>query len=132
MYIRRKVFSVISDPETGEEKFFSTTEVSLEQREYGNAANKALKKAWEKGLAKQNLAEKGISGRNIHDRMKSLKDVRKARKPENVFYNDSAFKEGMKNDSLNTKINAKKVLSEKAGWKNRANEGLNQMIKNSI
>lgn len=65
MYIRRKVFSLLQD-ETGEERYFSTREILmedeeerlfsiiddeeyLEQREFGKvkAANKAAKRAWE-------------------------------------------------------------------------------------
>lgn len=33
MYIRRKVFSLLQDSETGEEKYFSTTNINLEDAE---------------------------------------------------------------------------------------------------
>lgn len=33
MYIRRKVFSLLQDGETGEEKYFSTTDVTLDNLE---------------------------------------------------------------------------------------------------
>lgn len=67
MYIRRKVFSLLQD-EMGEERYFSTREIlleneeerlfslveddeDLEQREFGNKENKAKRKAWERKQA---------------------------------------------------------------------------------
>lgn len=66
MYIRRKVFSLLQD-EIGEERYFSTTDIlmedeeerlfsilddeELEQKEFGNKENKAKRKAWERKQA---------------------------------------------------------------------------------
>lgn len=54
MYVRRKVFSLLEDSETGEEKYFSTTDVTLEeleQREFGNKENKIKRRIWERKQA---------------------------------------------------------------------------------
>lgn len=54
MYVRRKVFSLLEDSETGEEKYFSTTDVTLEeleQREFGKKENKIKRRIWERKQA---------------------------------------------------------------------------------
>lgn len=43
MYIRRKVFSLLQD-ETGEERYFSTTDFEINQREFAKKENKPKKK----------------------------------------------------------------------------------------
>lgn len=67
MYIRRKVFSILED-ENGEERYFSTTDITmeneeeklfsvieLEQREFGNKENKAKTRKWRMQQGKEIL-----------------------------------------------------------------------------
>lgn len=62
MYIRRKVFSLLNV--NGEEKYFSTTDITLEQREFGRGKSSKNRKA-RKGYGSktpQNLSVNGVPG----------------------------------------------------------------------
>ncbi len=66
MYIRRKVFSVVMDEATGEQKLFSTNEIISEeaylQKVYAEAEEEEQEKASKKAKAKKIAKEAAIVG----------------------------------------------------------------------
>lgn len=83
MYIRRKVFSLLQD-ETGEERYFSTTDFELdngmEERYYGGKklGNRMLKDAMESRRSLVNASSKGsLSSKSIIDQIGEIQDKEK-------------------------------------------------------
>lgn len=90
MYIRRKVFSLLQDSETGEERYFSTTDVIYEERDFARVDYEGLTDSEKLELKTQ--------------RSKLAKELLKDRE-----YNNNDYLEQINSDSENKWIEKKKA-----------------------
>ena len=94
MYIRRKVFSILEDWETGEERYFSTTDITLEdeeeklfsvidneeQREFARRDYEGLTEAQQRVLKikRDELAKKYLRRRHLdEDELEMIEHIKK-------------------------------------------------------
>lgn len=89
-----------------------------EQREFGihKAANKAAKKAWEMGLARDVMHKAGYESKNFRtvpkmDIKSALKEVRKARNDDSGIFVGLQWEKLRKINNLNGRINEKATFA---------------------
>ena len=118
MYIKRKVFSVFTDEETGEERLYSTTEILseesyLEQKEFGKY-DKKLAEQQGKTIEQIRQERAGFKGTGtVHDRI-NLRSG--AIRGESAGYTEKAVKD-MTNSELNSAF-GRAVKARKEGYTN--------------